>query len=108
MTKQRIFEAGGYIAAAVLIAFGIAALVMGLNGQSTVNSSLKQEQITGSSDMTPKAIAGEVAGAKAAQAKLFATLQKAGVPTTPSPINTPSCSVAGKVVNSGSRARCFA
>ena len=41
MTKRKIFEFGGYVAAAVLVAFGIAALVMGVNGRSTVNSSLE-------------------------------------------------------------------
>jgi F0F1-type ATP synthase membrane subunit c/vacuolar-type H+-ATPase subunit K len=108
MTKRKIFEFGGYAAAAVLVAFGIAALVMGVNGRDTVNSSLKQEQIVGSSDMTPKAIAGEVAAAKAAQVKLFETLNQAGEKLTPSPIDTPSCSVAGKQVKSGDAARCFA
>jgi hypothetical protein len=108
MTKKRAFEFGGYIAAAILVAFGVAALVMGVNGRNTVGSSLKQEQIVGTPDMTPKAIAGEVAGAKAAQMKLFATLNKAGVQITPSPINTPNCSVAGKAVNGGGSARCFA
>ena len=53
---RKAFELGGVIAAAVLIAFGIAAIVMGFNGKSTVNSSLKQEQITGTPDMTPAAI----------------------------------------------------
>ena len=108
MTKKKIFEFGGYAAAVVLVAFGIATLVMGMNGQNTVNSSLKQEQITGTPDMTPKAIAGEVTAAKAAQQKLFASLQKAGVNIAPSAIDTPSCSVANQQVNSGSRARCFA
>jgi hypothetical protein len=108
MTKRKIFEFGGYAAAVILVAFGIATLVMGVNGRDTVNSSLRQEQITGTPDMTPKAIAGEVAAAKAAQSKLVATLQKAGVEITPTPIETPSCSVAGKQVDSGSDARCFA
>jgi hypothetical protein len=108
MTKKKILEFGGYIAAAVLVAFGIAALVMGVNGRSTVNSSLTHEQIVGTPDMTPQAIAGEVAAAKAAQAKLFASLKQAGAKVTPSPIDTPSCSVAGKQVDNGSRARCFA
>jgi hypothetical protein len=105
---RKIFEIGGVVAAAVLIAFGIAAIVMGVDGRSTVNSSLKQEQIYGSGDMTPTAIAGEVAAAKAAQGKLVAKLQAAGVKTIPSSIETPGCSVAGKLVNSGDRARCFA
>ncbi|HZR91476.1 MAG TPA: hypothetical protein VFA44_03620 [Gaiellaceae bacterium] len=105
---RKVFEIGGIVAAAVLIAFGIAALVMGVDGQSTVNSSLKQEQITGSGDMTPQAIAGEVAAAKKAQTALIAKLHAAGVNITPSPIETPSCSVAGKLVSDGDRARCFA
>ena len=53
MTKRKVFEFGGYAAAVILVAFGIATLVMGMNGQNTVNSSLKQEQITGTPDMTP-------------------------------------------------------
>lgn len=108
MTKKKLFEFGGYAAAVILVAFGVATLVMGMNGRDTVNSSLKQEQITGTPDMTPSAIAGEVTAAKAAQTKLFTTLQKAGVQLAPSPIETPTCSVAGKRVNSGDRARCFA
>jgi hypothetical protein len=104
MSKHKVVEFGGYAAAVILIAFGVAALVMGVNGRDTVGSSLKQEQIVGTPDMTPKAIAGEVAAAKAAQSKLH----DAGVNITPSPIETPSCSVANKQVDSGSRARCFA
>jgi hypothetical protein len=106
--KSKIFEFGGYAAAVVLVAFGIAALVMGVNGHNTVNSSLKQEQIVGSPDMTPKTIAGEVAAAKAAQTKLFESLNKAGEKLTPSPIQTPTCSVAGDQVTNGDQARCFA
>jgi hypothetical protein len=105
---RKLFEIGGVVAAAILIAFGIAALVMGFNGQSTVNSRLKHEQIYGSGDMTPAAIAGEVTAAKAAQTKLITSLRAAGAQVTPSPIETPSCSVAGKLVNSGARAKCFA
>ncbi|HZO62780.1 MAG TPA: hypothetical protein VFB35_07350, partial [Gaiellaceae bacterium] len=108
MTKKKLFEFGGYAAAVVLLAFGIATLVMGMNGRDTVNSSLRQEQIVGTPDMSPKAIAGEVAAARAAQTKLFASLHQAGVNITPSPIDVPSCSVAGKQVDSGNRARCFA
>jgi hypothetical protein len=105
---RKAFELGGVVAAAVLIAFGIASIVMGTNGRSTVNSSLKQEQITGTPDMTPTAIAGEVKADKAAQSKLFAQLHSAGVKMTPSPVPTPSCSVAGKAIDNGSKARCFA
>jgi hypothetical protein len=105
---RKFFELGGVVAAAVLVAFGIAAIVMGMNGRSTVNSSLKQEQITGTPDMTPTAIAAEVKADKTAQTALFSKLHAAGVKMTPSPIQTPSCSVAGKTINTGTEARCFA
>jgi hypothetical protein len=81
---------------------------MSVNGHSTVSDSLKQEQITGTPDMTPTAIKGEVAADQAVQTKLFAQLNAAGVKMTPSPIETPTCSVAGKLVDTGSEARCFA
>jgi len=87
---KRILEFGGVAAAIVLIAFGAAAIVLGVQGKNTVVSSLKAEQITGTSDMTPTGIAGEV---KAAGLKN---------------ISLPTCSVANKAVNSGARARCFA
>ena len=86
-TMRKAFELGGVIAAAVLIAFGIAAIVMGFNGKSTVNSSLKQEQITGTPDMTPAAIAGEVKAAQAAQDKLFADYKAHGMKVTATPID---------------------
>ena len=105
---RKFFEIGGVVAGAVLIAFGIAAIVMGVNGRSTVGDSLKQEQITGTPDMTPTAIAGEVTAAKQPQSKLFAQLKAAGSNMTPSPIETPTCSVANKLVDTGSEARCFA
>jgi len=87
---KKILEFGGVAAGVVLIAFGVAAIVLGAHGKSTVASSLKAEQITGTSDMTPEGIAAE---AKAAGLKN---------------VTLPTCSVAGKAVNTGSRARCFA
>jgi hypothetical protein len=105
---RKFFEIGGVVAAAVLIAFGIAAIVMGADGRSTVNSSLKQEQITGTPDMSPSGIKAEAASAQAAQTALFAKLHAAGVQIKASPISVPSCSVAGQFVDNGDRARCFA
>ena len=105
---RKVFEIGGIVAAAVLIAFGIASIVMSTNGQSTVNSSLKQEQITGTPDRSPSGIAAEVKADQAAQNKVFAALNAAGVKATPTPIVTPSCNVAGQTIDTGSKARCFA
>jgi len=87
---KKILEFGGVAAAIVLIAFGVAAVVLGFQGKNTVVSSLKAEQITGTPDMTPKGIADE---AKAAGLKN---------------ISLPTCSVASQQVDTGARARCFA
>jgi hypothetical protein len=87
---RRTLEWGGFGAGAILIAFGVAAIVMGFNGRSTVSDNLKQEKITGTPDMTPAAIAKEV--------------KQAGL----TGIALPSCSVAGKQVHTGAQARCFA
>jgi hypothetical protein len=105
---RKWFEIGGLVTAVVLIGFGVVAIAMGVSGRSTVQSSLKQEQIIGTSDMTPTAIAPEVTADRTAQTKLIASMKAVGVTITPSAITTPSCSVAGKTVNSGSSARCFA
>jgi hypothetical protein len=85
-----VLEWGGVVAGAILIAFGVVAIAMGVNGRSTVHSSLKAEQIVGTPDMTPAAIKAE-----AAQAGLKG-------------ISFPSKSVAGKPITSGDRARTFA
>ena len=84
---KRVLEIGGFIAGAVLVAFGIAVIVLGVNGRSTVNSSLKQESIVGTPDMTPALIKAEAA--------------KAGL----TGISFPSHSVAGKAITDGSSAR---
>jgi hypothetical protein len=89
--QKKIFEFGGVAAGILLIAFGVAAIVLGYQGKNTVVSSLKEQQIVGTPDMTPSAIAGE---AKAA-----------GLPAT---IKLPTCTVANLPVNNGTRARCFA
>jgi hypothetical protein len=88
---RKLFEIGGVVAAAVLIAFGIATIVMGFNGRSTVRDSLKQEQIVGTPDMTPAAIA--------------AAAKEAGLPAN---IDLPAVSVADKPIDTGERARAFA
>jgi len=88
---RKLFEIGGLISAAILIAFGIGAIVMGFDGRSTVQSSLKQEMIVGTPDMTPAAIKAEA--------------KKAGLSAD---LSYPTMAVAGKTINTGDRARAFA
>jgi hypothetical protein len=88
---RKLFEIGGVVAAAILIAFGITAIVMGANGRSTVTSTLKQEKIVGSPDMTPAAIKAE---AKDAGLK--------------GDLNFPTTAVANKPINNAARAHAFA
>jgi hypothetical protein len=88
---KKYLEWGGVAAAIVLIAFGAGAIVVGVNGRSTVHSSLKQEQIVGSADMSAAGIAAEA--------------KKAGLPAS---IKLPTVDVAGKSIDTGSRARAFA
>jgi hypothetical protein len=88
---RKVFEIGGLVAAVILIGFGVAAIVMGVNGRNTVQNSLKLEQITGTPDMTPSAIAAEA--------------KKAGLPAS---IKLPTQSVAGEAITTGAKARVFA
>jgi F0F1-type ATP synthase membrane subunit c/vacuolar-type H+-ATPase subunit K len=88
---RKVLTIGGFVAAAVLIAFGIGAIVMGVNGRNTVQNSLRQEFIVGSPDMTPALIKAEAT--------------KAGLPAT---ISLPTVSVAGKTIDNGAKARAFA
>jgi hypothetical protein len=90
-TSRKIFQWSGIAASVVLIVFGIAAIVLGVNGRNTVHTNLAAEQIVGSPDMTPSAIKAEAA--------------KAGLPAS---IKLPTVSVAGKAIDTGSRARAFA
>jgi hypothetical protein len=91
-TLRTLFQWGGFAAGAILIAFGVVAIVMGFSGRSTVTDSLKQEKIVGSADMTPAAIKTEA--------------QQAGLNV--SAIDLPTVSVAGKAIDTGPRARAFA
>lgn len=88
---KKALEIGGVIAAVVLIAFGVAAIIMGANGKSTVNDELERQNIVGSPDMTPSAIASEA--------------KEAGLSSS---VDLPDCDVADETVDNGDRARCFA
>jgi hypothetical protein len=112
MTFRKILEIGGMVAGVVLIAFGVAAVVLGFQGRSTVQSNLAEEYIYGSADMTPQAIAPEVTAIQAAQKKIAAEQVKAGIRAserfTFTTVSAPSGSVADQQVNTGDRARVFA
>jgi hypothetical protein len=91
--KRKWLEYGGIASGVILIAFGIGAIGMSINGYMTVNDSLKAERITSEATegMTPDKIAED---AKAA-----------GLPdSTP----LPSCSVEGQDIDNATKARCFA
>jgi hypothetical protein len=87
---RKLFAYGGIAAGIILIAFGVASIALSANGRSTVRDSVSAEAIVGSADMTPAAIKEEVAAA--------------GLKN----VDLPTCDVANKEINSGSRARCFA
>ena len=93
MTQKKIFEFGGYIAAILLVAFGIGSIAMSYNGRNEVRTDIKREYIVGSEDMSPAAIKKEV--------------QQANLPAEITG-QLPTCDVAGKAINSGERAKCFA
>ena len=90
VNRGRIFRIGGIVAGAVLIAFGVGTIVLAIYGQHTVKTELKRQKIVGTPDMTPSAIEDEV--------------NKAGLKN----IALPTCDVAGKAIDTGTRARCFA
>jgi hypothetical protein len=112
VAQSRIFRIGGFIAGGVLIAFGIAVIVLSVIGGNTVNTNLKNEYITGTPDMTPSGIQPEVDAIKGEQQKIAAAQKSANVPAaqqfTFTPVKAPRCSVAGKRVENGMSAQCFA
>lgn len=89
---KKALEIGGVLASVALIAFGIAAIVMGIDGVDTVEENLAQERIVGTPDMTPAAIQEEVREAGIADIGL----------------DLPDCDVADEEIDTGSDARCFA
>jgi len=91
MKGRRVWEIGGFVSGAVLIVFGVIAIVLGVNGYQTVQDELDKEYIVGGSDMSPDEIK---AGA-----------EEAGLPER---IKLPSCNVVEEEIDTGSEARCFA
>jgi len=89
---RKALEIGGFVAAAVLIVFGVVAIVMGVHGRNTVNSSLSHEYIVAGSDMTPSAIKAEA--------------QKAGIASAVK--QWPTMNIAGKTIDTGPEAQAMA
>jgi hypothetical protein len=89
---KTLLEVGGYVAGAVLIAFGAVSIYLGTSGLGTVKNNLQQEYITAGGDMSPAAI-------KEAWAETGITV----------PVSLPTCSLTpDQPINNGSEARCFA
>jgi hypothetical protein len=86
---NRAFSLGGIVASIILIAFGLGAIIIGATGRSDVTQRIKQEQITGSPDMSPEGI-------------------RAGIEEANLDIEAPSCDVADEPIDNGSEAKCFA
>jgi hypothetical protein len=89
---RKALEIGGFVAAAVLIVFGVVAIALGVNGRSTVNNSLSHEYIVAGSDMTPSAIKAEA--------------QKAGIASSVK--QWPTMDIAGKTIDTGPEAQAMA
>ena len=89
---RKLLEVGGLIAGVVLIAFGVGAIALSVNGTSTIKDNLAAQHIVGSPDMTPAAITAEA--------------KKAGLDV--SKLDIPTKSVANEPIDTGSEARTFA
>ena len=87
---SKFFRLGGVTASIILIAVGVGAIVIGASGRSEVRDNIEREKISGTPDMTPDAVKAEV--------------EKAGL----TDVELPSCNVADKEIDNGSRAKCFA
>jgi hypothetical protein len=85
-----LLRIGGVVSGIVLVAFGVAVIVLAVWGQHTVTTELKRQKMTGTPDMTSSATRQ--------------ALDEAGL----TDVSVPSCDVAGKPINNGTRARCFA
>lgn len=76
---RKVFELGGVIAGLVLIAFGVAAIVMGVNGRSEVRNAIAEQQITATPDAA-EITNGELKPGQAiktgAEAKAFADIME--------------------------------
>ena len=89
MRGRKIWAIGGFVAGAVLILFGVAALYLGVTSYQLVHDELSQEKIVGGEDMSPEAIAAGV--------------EEAGLED----VDLPDCDVVDEEIDTGDEARCF-
>ena len=82
---RKMFWIGGLAAGALLIVIGAIWIWQGASSRSEVHDTIARERITGTPDMSPATFKGEVEG-----------------------VDIPSCDVAGKEIDTGDEARCFA
>src|SRR5262245_2301012 len=90
MRRDQVLRIGGVASGVVLIAFGVVTIVLAVRGQHTVTSELKRHEHTGAPGMSTSDTRQAVS--------------EAGLKG----VSIPSCDVAGKPIDSGSRARGFA
>jgi hypothetical protein len=90
MSSRKLLRYGGIAAGAILILFGIGAIVLSVQGKNTVTDSLTTEKIVGSPDMSPAEIEKEATAA--------------GLKN----VDVPSCDVANEPIDTGAEAKCFA
>ena len=90
MRGGRIWAIGGFVAGAVLILFGVAALYLGVTSYQLVHDELANEKIVGGEDMSPEAIS--------------AGIEEAGLED----VEAPDCDVVDEEIDTGEEARCFA
>ena len=74
----------GIAASAVLIVFGVASMIIGVNGRSTVRDNLAAEKIVGSDDMTPTGIAAAAKATPVARSPCAEKHQVSAAPMLPS------------------------
>lgn len=93
MEKRKWLEYGGIASGVILIAFGIGAIGLSINGHKTVNDSLKAEKIgrEATSGMSPDKIAEDAKAAGLSES-----------------IALPTCDVDGETIDTANEARCFA
>ena len=106
---RKVLEIGGIVAAAVLIAFGIASIVMASSGRT--RSTRPQDGADhghARHGLQLDRDGRRGAGITASQTRAGEDVQGGGVTFTPSAVTVPGCSVAGEWSPAASSARCFA